>query len=141
MGKCNIFLFFSSSGSGKTTLLAQMLDNWQQCTNAKTIARFTLVYTQYQPIFDDMTESIKRQNPQVLVEHYNRPPPDMESLYRASVDLDSVSLLVFDDCQGIIENAKHPLYNTIMDIFRVKVHHNRIVIIVILQVYNKTGAR
>ena len=119
------------SGSGKTSLVFDIVSNWINCTNGKKLYRFSLVHTQYQPLFDKIVNALPSDT---IVEIFEKPPLNLESLYRPSPDPDLVSLIVLDDCQQFLENSKHPLFDFLMQIVRVKSHHNRVCVIAILQV-------
>lgn len=118
-------------GSGKSILLKDIVSNWKGCTNGKRIYRFCLIHTQYQPLFNEIIDSL---DDDTIVEVFDKPPANLDSLYRASPDPNSVSLVCIDDCQNILENPKNPLFDFVMNIVRVKSHHNRVSVIVLLQV-------
>ena len=73
--------------------MRDLIKCWSLNTNGKRLYRFSLIHTQYQPLFDEMIHYLPAET---IVETYEKPPSDLEHLYRSSPDENSVSLVVFD---------------------------------------------
>ena len=74
-------------------MLLDLIKYWDQYTNGKNIYRFSLIRSQEQPLFEEMLEYLPDET---IIEVYNKPPTDLDHLFRPSPDEDSISLVILD---------------------------------------------
>lgn len=124
----NSIAVIGSSRSGKSTLISRFLDQLSDvCVNCPHIARFTICYSSYQPVYDEMIASIERDNENVEVLLFNYYPEEkFQTKEFWEVPEGSMSLIVMDDMGGEVKSSFEKM-------LRVTLHHENATLLYLSQ--------